>query len=145
MQPRPLTSSPGAAAAEVPVAARSAGLDARIQPTRAAAVARTTRAELRRVLGPIVDVLDDAALRRHPLPVLAAGEGLAMKNRKMSTAVIPGSLISHPALTFQQGRDAVRGSTLGAGGATGGTLQLAAQALHRPRSDEVRTATRLQD
>jgi hypothetical protein len=47
---------------------------------RPAAVARMTRGELRRVLGPIVDVLDDDALRRHALKVLAGGEGLAMKN-----------------------------------------------------------------
>jgi hypothetical protein len=62
------------------VVRRSAGLHARIQPMRSAAVARMTRGELRRVLGPIVDVLDDDALRRHALKVLAGGEGLAMKN-----------------------------------------------------------------
>ena len=37
-------------------------------------IARMTRAELRRILGPIVDVLDDDALRRHARRVLSAEE-----------------------------------------------------------------------
>ncbi len=53
------------------VVRRSAGLHARIQPMPPAAVARMTRGELRRLLGPIVDVLDDDSLRRHALRVLA--------------------------------------------------------------------------
>jgi hypothetical protein len=53
------------------VVRRSAGLHARISPLPPAAVARMTRSELRRILGPIVEVLDDDALRRHALRVLA--------------------------------------------------------------------------
>ena len=80
-QARPALSEAEPSAVELfAVVRRSAGLHARIQPMRPAAVARMTRGELRRVLGPIVDVLDDDALRRHALKVLAGGEGLAMKN-----------------------------------------------------------------
>jgi len=80
-QARPVTSADEPSAAELfAVVRRSAGLHARIEPMRSAAVARMTRGELRRVLGPIVDVLDDDALRRHAMKVLAGGEGLAMKN-----------------------------------------------------------------
>jgi len=69
---RPATSDAELSAVELfAVVRRSAGLHARISPLPPAAVARMTRSELRRILGPIVEVLDDDALRRHALRVLA--------------------------------------------------------------------------
>ncbi len=74
-QERPLTHDGALSAVELfAVVRRSAGLHAQVRPMKLAAVARMTRAELRRILGPIVDVLDDDALRRHARRVLSAEE-----------------------------------------------------------------------